>query len=347
MDNGIVPLLRQGCQLARELESNLPNWGDRLDLVTDSCQQIVSAFNGVLVRIGNASDHQRQMQENVTSFTQATMMLLQQQQQQLPQQYYNPGAADNSGGARSMAETPVSGSSGAEAGVPAAGGQFGAREGSDPAGGRASPSSSAQRPRRRQDDPSRRTVTVEAPRFGNTEIPPEDGFTWKKYGQKEILGSLYPRSYYRCTHQKLYHCPAKKQVQRLDSDPDTFQVTYRGNHTCHMSLTAPSISPPQPSTLGMVISQPLPLPQPSLGQPSGTHSQWLSMDFSLGSGAGPSSAPAAPREDQYPLVAVMADVMFNSSGSSSNSMDTIFSSIDHRDDHDQRRQSWEAGDKKD
>lgn len=32
-----------------------------------------------------------------------------------------------------------------------------------------------------------------APQFGNTEIPPEDGFTWRKYGQKEIYGSIYPR----------------------------------------------------------------------------------------------------------------------------------------------------------
>nr|GMD57729.1 WRKY transcription factor 55 [Ipomoea batatas] len=28
--------------------------------------------------------------------------------------------------------------------------------------------------------------------MGNVDIPPEDGYTWRKYGQKEILGSRFP-----------------------------------------------------------------------------------------------------------------------------------------------------------
>lgn len=36
-------------------------------------------------------------------------------------------------------------------------------------------------------------MRVAAPRIGNTELPPDDGFTWRKYGQKEILGSRFPR----------------------------------------------------------------------------------------------------------------------------------------------------------
>ena len=52
------------------------------------------------------------------------------------------------------------------------------------------------------------------------------------------------RSYYRCTHHKLYKCKAKKQVQRLNNDPTTLEILYRGEHTCHMSSTAPSIPPP-------------------------------------------------------------------------------------------------------
>lgn len=36
-------------------------------------------------------------------------------------------------------------------------------------------------------------MRVSAPRMGNLELPPEDGFTWRKYGQKEILGSRFPR----------------------------------------------------------------------------------------------------------------------------------------------------------
>lgn len=34
---------------------------------------------------------------------------------------------------------------------------------------------------------------VAAPQMGNVDLPPEDGYTWRKYGQKEILGSKYPR----------------------------------------------------------------------------------------------------------------------------------------------------------
>ncbi|VVB05876.1 unnamed protein product [Arabis nemorensis] len=78
-----------------------------------------------------------------------------------------------------------------------------------------------------------------AARMGNMEIQPDDNYTWRKYGQKEILGSRFPRAYYRCTHQKLYKCPAKKQVQRLDDDPYMFRVTYRGSHTCHFFTKSP------------------------------------------------------------------------------------------------------------
>ena len=38
-----------------------------------------------------------------------------------------------------------------------------------------------------------RRVRVAAPTVGNTDIPPEDNFTWRKYGQKEILNARFPR----------------------------------------------------------------------------------------------------------------------------------------------------------
>ncbi|KAL5856511.1 hypothetical protein ACOSQ3_003969 [Xanthoceras sorbifolium] len=64
------------------------------------------------------------------------------------------------------------------------------------------------------------------------QIPPDDGYSWRKYGQKDILGAKYPRSYYRCTYRQTKGCSATKQVQRLDDDPTMFEVTYRGVHTC-------------------------------------------------------------------------------------------------------------------
>ncbi|KAK1268785.1 putative WRKY transcription factor 41 [Acorus gramineus] len=65
------------------------------------------------------------------------------------------------------------------------------------------------------------------------EGPIEDGYSWRKYGQKDILGAKHPRGYYRCTHRSTRDCPATKQVQRSDDDPSVFNVTYRGKHRCH------------------------------------------------------------------------------------------------------------------
>ncbi|RDX75119.1 putative WRKY transcription factor 41, partial [Mucuna pruriens] len=64
------------------------------------------------------------------------------------------------------------------------------------------------------------------------EGPLDDGYSWRKYGQKDILGAVYPRGYYRCTHRNVHGCMATKQVQRSDEDPTIFEITYRGNHTC-------------------------------------------------------------------------------------------------------------------
>ncbi|KAI5059624.1 hypothetical protein GOP47_0025943 [Adiantum capillus-veneris] len=63
--------------------------------------------------------------------------------------------------------------------------------------------------------------------------PPDDGHTWRKYGQKIIHGALHPRGYYRCTHCKTdIGCPAVKQVQRCDEEQMFFDVIYKGYHTC-------------------------------------------------------------------------------------------------------------------
>ncbi|CAH8385783.1 unnamed protein product [Eruca vesicaria subsp. sativa] len=59
----------------------------------------------------------------------------------------------------------------------------------------------------------------------------DDGYRWRKYGQKSVKNNAHPRSYYRCT----YHtCNVKKQVQRLAKDPKVVVTTYEGvhNHPC-------------------------------------------------------------------------------------------------------------------
>lgn len=55
----------------------------------------------------------------------------------------------------------------------------------------------------------------------------DDGYRWRKYGQKSIKNSPNPRSYYRCTNPR---CGAKKQVERSNEDPDTLIITYEGLH---------------------------------------------------------------------------------------------------------------------
>ncbi|WMV48997.1 hypothetical protein MTR67_042382 [Solanum verrucosum] len=58
--------------------------------------------------------------------------------------------------------------------------------------------------------------------------PPSDSCTWRKYGQKPIKGSPYPRGYYRCSSLK--GCPAKKQVERCHHDPNVLIITYSSDH---------------------------------------------------------------------------------------------------------------------
>ncbi|KAJ1263427.1 hypothetical protein BS78_09G183700 [Paspalum vaginatum] len=60
----------------------------------------------------------------------------------------------------------------------------------------------------------------------------EDGFIWRKYGQKDIHGSNYPRLYFRCTYKDDHGCMARRQVQQSDADPSVYLITYFGEHTC-------------------------------------------------------------------------------------------------------------------
>ncbi|PNX79073.1 WRKY transcription factor [Trifolium pratense] len=56
----------------------------------------------------------------------------------------------------------------------------------------------------------------------------EDGYRWRKYGQKAVKNSPFPRSYYRCT---TVSCNVKKRVERSFTDPSIVVTTYEGQHT--------------------------------------------------------------------------------------------------------------------
>ncbi|GJM99041.1 hypothetical protein PR202_ga16103 [Eleusine coracana subsp. coracana] len=78
---------------------------------------------------------------------------------------------------------------------------------------------------------------------GESATPVDDGHSWRKYGQKEILGAKHPRGYYRCTYRHSQGCTATKQVQRSDQDPELFDVIYLGTHTCVLRTTPPKPNP--------------------------------------------------------------------------------------------------------
>lgn len=64
--------------------------------------------------------------------------------------------------------------------------------------------------------------------------PSSDSWAWRKYGQKPIKGSPYPRGYYRCSSSK--GCPARKQVERSRVDPTKLIVTYAYEHNHSLPL---------------------------------------------------------------------------------------------------------------
>ncbi|OVA13711.1 DNA-binding WRKY [Macleaya cordata] len=74
-----------------------------------------------------------------------------------------------------------------------------------------------------------------------TPTPIDDGRAWRKYGQKEILNSKFPRSYFRCTHKTDQGCQATKQIQKTEDDPPMYRTTYIGQHTCKDTLKAPQL----------------------------------------------------------------------------------------------------------
>ncbi|RDX74181.1 putative WRKY transcription factor 69 [Mucuna pruriens] len=77
--------------------------------------------------------------------------------------------------------------------------------------------------------------------------PPSDSWAWRKYGQKPIKGSPYPRGYYRCSSSK--GCPARKQVERSRVDPTKLIVTYAYEHNHSLPL-AKSNSAAAPAAVG-------------------------------------------------------------------------------------------------
>uniref|UniRef100_A0A0R0G147 WRKY domain-containing protein n=1 Tax=Glycine max TaxID=3847 RepID=A0A0R0G147_SOYBN len=85
---------------------------------------------------------------------------------------------------------------------------------------------------KRRKNQAKKVVCIPAPAATNSrqtgEVVPSDLWAWRKYGQKPIKGSPYPRGYYRCSSSK--GCSARKQVERSRNDPNMLVITYTSEH---------------------------------------------------------------------------------------------------------------------
>ncbi|KAI7748207.1 hypothetical protein M8C21_002916 [Ambrosia artemisiifolia] len=83
----------------------------------------------------------------------------------------------------------------------------------------------------------------------------DDGYAWRKYGQKTILNSIHQRNYFRCSHKFEQGCQATKQVQKIDDEPSKYKITYIGVHTCNNLQRAQIIDEgPDPMDNSILIS---------------------------------------------------------------------------------------------
>ncbi|XP_058744649.1 WRKY transcription factor 55 [Vicia villosa] len=323
----VMNFMMHAFELAQNLELELPNMANNPEILFSSIHEVEKAYSDakerVMMMLSSSSQHETTAKGSNSSFAQIlshdVFMQKNQHAHSMDQLLLMQHPFDVS---VFLENKMISGSGSGDAQLlRSKGSQLGEVQGIQAPPSRPKKSS-------RKNDLEKRTEMYPAPQIGNTEMPPEDGFTWRKYGQKEILGRKYPRSYYRCTHQKLYLCPAKKQVQRLDDNPNIVEVTYRGEHICHKSLTAPSSYPPPPNLLGNIST---------ITQTTVSSERWpLAVNLDLGGIDGSGGGGSNSRFGIEYAVADMADAMFNSGSSSGNSMELLFQPSDDKWEHDEK-----------
>ncbi|RAL38578.1 hypothetical protein DM860_002556 [Cuscuta australis] len=77
----------------------------------------------------------------------------------------------------------------------------------------------------------------------------DDGYRWRKYGQKAVKNSPFPRSYYRCTTTG---CGVKKRVERSLEDSAIVVTTYEGMHKHPCPITPRSHIANMPKTAAIL-----------------------------------------------------------------------------------------------
>ncbi|MFS7910281.1 putative transcription factor WRKY family [Helianthus anomalus] len=66
----------------------------------------------------------------------------------------------------------------------------------------------------------------------------DDGYAWRKYGERNILSSKFPRCYFRCAYKHDQGCKALKQAQKLEDGTNMYRITYIGRHACLLPNTS-------------------------------------------------------------------------------------------------------------
>lgn len=240
LDNCVRNEVNHGCQLARELETKLNSTQgpDLYQLLASSSVEIVAAFSKALEILDlNSNPSSYDWQGGLRVVLEKNGERFQGNSRSLPieptkdNRTTSPRSVGRSSASRSPPSELSEGSPVPSLAISAV------RKGTEPAGNpeNGPPNNNERREisKKRKSLP-RRTVRIPAHNSEQgSDMPPDDGHTWRKYGQKDILGAQYPRSYYRCTHKNDLGCQATKQVQRADDDPSVFEITYRGSHTCH------------------------------------------------------------------------------------------------------------------
>ncbi|GMI89513.1 WRKY DNA-binding protein 11 [Hibiscus trionum] len=93
---------------------------------------------------------------------------------------------------------------------------------------------------KRRKDRVKKVIRVPAISSKMADIP-ADEYSWRKYGQKPIKGSPYPRGYYKCS--SIRGCPARKHVERARDDPSMLIVTYEGEHRHSQPAAQENVAP--------------------------------------------------------------------------------------------------------
>ncbi|XP_039038404.1 probable WRKY transcription factor 65 isoform X1 [Hibiscus syriacus] len=126
---------------------------------------------------------------------------------------------------------------------------------------------------------------VDGSRLKREHAPPSDSWAWRKYGQKPIKGSPYPRGYYRCSSSK--GCPARKQVERNRADPTMLVITYSYEHNHQWPTSrnnsavakqdAAAAEAGTPTTATTVVKHEPSTSQPNTGTESGSEERFADL----------------------------------------------------------------------